>query len=83
MNKGLLALLIAAQAVAMCSGLSSPSTRRNALGWIASACAGCIATPSVNAVDADEFLKTGMVSQPMGVSGQAGKSKPDLGIILR
>lgn len=83
MNKGLLALVIAAQAVAMCSGLSSPSTRRNALGWIAGACAGCIATPSVNAVDADEFLKTGMVSQPMGVSGQAGKSKPDLGIILR
>ena len=31
----------------------------------------------------DDFMKTGMVSQPMGVSGQAGKSRPETGVILR
>lgn len=31
----------------------------------------------------DDFLKTGQVSMPMGVSGQAGKSKPETGIVFR
>jgi hypothetical protein len=34
-------------------------------------------------VDTEDFLKTGMVSMPMGVSGQAGKAKPKTGIVLR
>lgn len=34
-------------------------------------------------LDVDNFLRTGMVAQPMGVSGQAGKSRPETGIILR
>ena len=38
---------------------------------------------SANALDTDDFLKTGQVSMPMGVSGQAGKAKPVTGIILR
>ena len=38
---------------------------------------------SASAVDAEEFLKTGQVSMPMGVSGQAGKAKPVTGIVLR
>jgi len=33
--------------------------------------------------DVNDFLKTGMVSQPMGVSGQAGKSRPELGVNIR
>lgn len=36
-----------------------------------------------SSMNVDDFLKTGMVSQPMGVSGQAGKSKPETGVILR
>jgi len=35
------------------------------------------------AVDVDGFLQSGMVSQPMGVSGQAGKSRPETGVFLR
>lgn len=34
-------------------------------------------------VDTEDFLKTGMVSMPMGVSGQAGKAKPVTGVVLR
>jgi hypothetical protein len=34
-------------------------------------------------VDTENFLKTGMVSMPMGVSGQAGKAKPVTGVVLR
>lgn len=33
--------------------------------------------------DIEDYLKTGMVSMPMGVSGQAGKSKPQTGVVLR
>ena len=36
-----------------------------------------------SSMNVNDFLKTGMVSQPMGVSGQAGKSKPETGVILR
>ncbi len=31
----------------------------------------------------DDFLKTGQVAMPMGVSGQAGKSRPETGIVFR
>lgn len=31
----------------------------------------------------DDYLKTGQVAMPMGVSGQAGKSKPETGIVFR
>ena len=34
-------------------------------------------------LDTEGFLKSGMVSMPMGVSGQAGKAKPKTGVILR
>jgi hypothetical protein len=33
--------------------------------------------------DVNNFLKSGQVSMPMGVSGQAGKSRPETGVILR
>ena len=34
-------------------------------------------------IDTEDFLKTGMVAMPMGVSGQAGKAKPRTGVVLR
>ena len=34
-------------------------------------------------IDTEDFLKTGMVSMPMGVSGQAGKAKPRTGVVIR
>lgn len=34
-------------------------------------------------MDVDNFLRTGMVANPMGVSGQAGKSRPETGVLLR
>lgn len=34
-------------------------------------------------VDTEDFLRSGMVSMPMGVSGQAGKAKPRTGVVLR
>lgn len=33
--------------------------------------------------DVDDYLKSGFVSNPMGVSGQAGKSKPNTGVLVR
>lgn len=38
---------------------------------------------SPDSLDIENFLNTGMVAQPMGVSGQAGKSRPETGIVLR
>ena len=38
---------------------------------------------AVETTDIDDFLRTGGVSMPMGVSGQAGKSKPETGVVLR
>jgi len=78
--------------------LPEPLSRREALGWIAgstvSSAARILLAPLVaNALadddkmpdrfDVDNFIKTGMVAQPMGVSGQAGKSRPETGVILR
>jgi len=49
--------------------------------------------PAVNALggsdkipdtlDVENFLRYGQVSNPMGVSGQAGKSRPETGVVLR
>ena len=73
-------------------------SRRAALGWLSTAVSSMafpfvsIAATAVTeegtdirapGVDMDRFIKTGMVSQPMGVSGQAGKSRPETGVILR
>lgn len=41
------------------------------------------ANPAFADVYEEEFLKTGRVAVPMGVSGQAGKSRPETGIVLR
>jgi hypothetical protein len=82
-------LIIAAQAVAVCEGLAAPTSRRGALGWIGSGATALIAGSPLTAwadadeMDIDSFLRTGGVSMPMGVSGQAGKSKPVTGIVLR
>lgn len=65
----------------------SVTTRRSAMGWLAGACVAgtCVGSPQIarSDVDTDDFIRTGMVSMPMGVSGQAGKSKPNTGVILR
>ena len=64
-------------------------TRRQTLGWLTGTAVATV-TSTANAVadlpdsfDVDNFLKTGMVQTPMGVSGQAGKSRPETGVVLR
>ena len=37
----------------------------------------------VDSLDVRDFLRKGVSSNPMGVSGQAGKSRPETGVILR
>lgn len=34
-------------------------------------------------LNVNDFLKTGQVAMPMGVAGQAGKSRPETGVTLR
>jgi len=34
-------------------------------------------------MNVEDFLKKGGVSMPMGVSGQAGKMRPETGVVLR
>ena len=69
-------------------------SRRNALGWIVGSASSLITgTTAAFAEDpadkiperlnVDDYLRTGFVSQPMGVSGQAGKSRPETGVVLR
>jgi hypothetical protein len=83
----------------VCNGLSPPLdpaiSRRNILQRIAfggsSAAAAFITSGGglvtlskpANAVDVDNYLKTGMVPNPIGVGGQAAKSKPITGVLLR
>lgn len=71
-------------------GLAKPAitTRRTALSWFGAATAGFVAqsSPALAAdgsVDVDNFVRTGVVANPMGVSGQAGKSRPETGVVLR
>ena len=95
-STSLLFLLSAIQGLSLCHGLAAPTaSRRTALGWIAGAATGgwlsggnpqAWADAGAGAggiVEIDEFLRTGMVAQPMGISGQAGKSKPETGVVLR
>jgi hypothetical protein len=59
--------------------------RREFLSSAAAALVGFELLPqcAVAELDTEDFLKTGMVSMPMGVSGQAGKAKPITGVVLR
>jgi len=63
------------------------NSRRQALGWIAGGVSAAFVAQPAGAdeggVNVGNFLQTGMVSQPMGVSGQAGKSRPETGVVLR
>jgi hypothetical protein len=90
-----LSLLIISQTIGTSFGLSvEQSSRRTALKWLASSATAAVFT--VNPLDAvaaaderpdqfdvDNFIKSGMVMNPMGVSGQAGKSRPETGVVLR
>ncbi|KAL3934981.1 MAG: hypothetical protein SGBAC_009410 [Bacillariaceae sp.] len=66
-----------------CHGLSL-ETRRSVIGWMGSASAGLVAANAnaAETTDVDNFLRSGMVSMPMGVSGQAGKAKPQTGVVI-
>ena len=56
--------------IGVCEGLAQRCDRREAMAWIGGAVAGYSSIPRAEAaVDAEDFLKTGMVAQPMGVSG--------------
>jgi hypothetical protein len=54
-----------------------------AIGIVATNTPNANAIDTSNAIDVESFSRTGMVAQPMGVSGQAGKSKPETGVVLR
>ena len=94
-NNKLLVLIVAAQTSVVCNGLAAPASRRTAIGWIggaASAGFGFISGGTIMgnpqaswaaSTDVDDFLRTGGVGMPMGVSGQAGKYKPETGVYLR
>ena len=89
------AAVLSLQLSTICEGLSTnPSTtssRRQAIGSIlggGAAVASAVLLPSgaataMESTDVDDFLRTGGVAMPMGVSGQAGKSKPVTGVVLR
>jgi hypothetical protein len=65
--------------------------RRQALAAAGMSCCCTLTTPAAfaasaqneNTFNVDEYLKSGMVMNPMGVSGQAGKRKPETGVLLR
>jgi len=87
----IVAALLIANPVSALSSTKETGTfsRRGALGWFAIG----IAVPAfaeeertdirAEGMDINNFMKTGTVSQPKGVSGQAGKSRPETGVILR
>eukprot|EP00980_Cylindrotheca_fusiformis_P004830 scaffold1034_cov127-Cylindrotheca_fusiformis.AAC.11 len=70
-------------------------SRRGALEWIGGTCAGLMiaaGAPSTawgaaavqDSVNVDAFIRTGMdIGGNMGVSSQAGKSRPETGVFLR
>lgn len=83
--------LVSLQIPAICEGLSlkeTPSSARrqavrSILGGGAAVVASTLLPPnSFATTDVDDFLRTGGVAMPMGVSGQAGKSKPITGVLL-
>jgi hypothetical protein len=61
---------------------AATTSRRRAIGWIASTVTAtvsldggsslCRAAEPVDRFNVEDYLKTGMVMNPMGVSGQAG-----------
>jgi len=57
--------------------------RRAVIGWIGGAVSVPLICNAEGATDVESFLATGGVAMPMGVSGQAGKSKPVTGIYFR
>lgn len=70
----------------------SQLNRRTAVGWIGSLVGSAVIIqqpqPSLAAtvdsgLNVNDFLKTGQVAMPMGVAGQAGKSRPETGVTLR
>ena len=74
--------------VERCSREHETHNRREFLSSAAAAAAALVGSsilPEVARaeVDTEDFLKTGMVAMPMGVSGQAGKAKPKTGVVLR
>jgi hypothetical protein len=74
---------------------TSSSQRRATLGWIGGACAAGLiaASPSEawgasaavqDSMNVDSYLRTGIdMGGNMGVSSQAGKSRPETGVYLR
>ena len=88
-----LASICIAQVFFGCESLSTerPASRRETLGWIAGAATiGLTGQEPAKAVadrpdsfDVQDFIRTGVVQQPMGVSGQAGKPRPETGVLLR
>lgn len=76
-------------AVAQALSMETSSSRRQAIGSILGGGAAAViastvpAAVAVESTDVDSFLRTGGVSMPMGVSGQAGKAKPETGVFLR
>ena len=85
-------LLLVWVATGICDGLApnSDTSRRDVLKkFVRAAAVGSIAvSPAIaidtpEAMDVESFLRTGMVQMPMGVSGQAGKARPETGVVLR
>lgn len=72
--------------------VSAETSRRNVLGGLVSACAAGALAPAPawsaaavqDSVDVDAFLRKGVdIGGTMGVSSQAGKSRPETGVYLR
>lgn len=69
--------------------VEKPSSRRSLFSTISKTAAASLVifngyvVESRAEMDVDDFLKSGQVAMPMGVSGQAGKSRPQTGIIFR
>jgi hypothetical protein len=90
-------LLLVLAGTFTCQGLAPAptSSRRDALGWMGGAACAAIVTSTTQqpawaavgaqeSVNVDNFLRTGMdAGGNMGVSSQAGKSRPRTGVVLR
>lgn len=88
MMSPLLLLVLLLCLVSCVCGLAEPTTsRRSALKWFGASGVAFLTQPVLaettpDSLDVDNFIRTGVVANPMGVSGQAGKSRPETGIIL-
>lgn len=67
-----LLMLVGACLLMNCNALSVES-RRAVLTSIGGSCAGIMASSAYAETDVDNFLRSGMVSMPMGVSGTLSK----------